>query len=465
VLLLLEEAGLPPIVPGDFLMMLVGMRAAEGRVSLVLGILALELATVLGGSILYWVSRWGGHALVARFGRYIGATPARMDRASKMLERHGVLAVVVGRLIPTLCIMTAVVSGILELPYRLYLPALALGGLLHLVIMVGLGYFFGPPVLEFVARLHPPIGLISSAVLLGVLTYWIVRATRGTHARLPEDRARFTWRLQAGLLAGLVGGLESSLALNTILGLIGLTIAAPPPEAAGLRGAFDQMLTPLMGTLTAPGLPTLVFWGAAYGIAVEHELRGPAWLRGLIFGLVPASVALFAIFPLASWSLLGVQLDELSEPLAIEAFRHLVYGLTLGAVYPMMLLMRLRVARPTDAPGRRRRRRHKGKGAIIERNPKEPAVMPTFDYRCDECGHTFEVRRRFGEDAATATCPEDGAEATRLFSPPMDVIVYGKGYTTRPPAAPPGPPAGGGHGHSHGPGGHSHSHGPGGHTH
>src|SRR5882724_4051393 len=37
VLLFLEEAGLPPIVPGDFLMMLVGMRAAEGRVPLILG--------------------------------------------------------------------------------------------------------------------------------------------------------------------------------------------------------------------------------------------------------------------------------------------------------------------------------------------------------------------------------------------------------------------------------------------
>ncbi len=81
VLLALEEAGLPPIVPGDFLMMLVGMRAAEGRVPLIWGIIVLELATILGGSVLYWVSRWGGHTLVLRFGRYIGAPPARLCSA------------------------------------------------------------------------------------------------------------------------------------------------------------------------------------------------------------------------------------------------------------------------------------------------------------------------------------------------------------------------------------------------
>jgi membrane protein DedA with SNARE-associated domain len=337
VLLALEEAGLPPIVPGDFLMMLVGMRAAEGRIPLIWGTIVLEMATIVGGSVLYWISRWGGHALVLRFGRYIGVTPARLDRASRLLERHGVVAVVLGRLVPTLCIMTAVVSGILELPYRLFLPALALGGLLHLVIMVGLGYYLGPPVLELVARLHPPIGLLTSAALFAVLTYWIIRVARGTRAIGARDRSRLTSRLRAGLLAGLVGGLESSLALNTVLGLVGLTVATPGPESPGLSGAFDQMLTPLIGSLTAPGLPTLAFWGAAYGLAVEHEMRLPPWLRGVIFALVPMAVSLYAFFPLASWSLLGIPLNELREPLAIEAGRHLVYGATLGVVYPLLL--------------------------------------------------------------------------------------------------------------------------------
>jgi hypothetical protein len=243
-------------------------------------------------------------------------------------------------MIPTLCIATAVVAGVLELPFRRFLPALALGGLLHLIVMVGLGYLLGPRVLALVARLHPPLGLLTSAVLLILMTYWIVKAERGVHATSPARRPGLANRLQAGLLAGLVAGLESSLAMTTLLGLLGLTVAAPAVDAQGLRGMLEQMLTPLVGSITAPGLPMLVLWGAAYGIAVEHELPGPYWLRGVIFALVPMLVALYAIFPLATWGLLGSTTADQWSPTILEVFRHLVYGLTLGSAYPMMLRQR-----------------------------------------------------------------------------------------------------------------------------
>ena len=90
--------------------------------------------------------------------------------------------------------------------------------------------------------------------------------------------------------------------------------------------------------------------------------------------------------------------------------------------------------------------------------------MPTYDFRCTRCEAVFEVRRRFGEDIDSAECPDDGAAATRLFSPPLDMLVYGKEPSTptssiRAPSAPAsGPPHSHGHGHSHGPGTAPHSH-------
>ena len=96
--------------------------------------------------------------------------------------------------------------------------------------------------------------------------------------------------------------------------------------------------------------------------------------------------------------------------------------------------------------------------------------MPTYDFRCTSCDATFEAFRSFAQGTEDIVCPEDGAPATRLFSPPLDMIVYGGKSSNpvssvRPPgAAPSGPPhTHGGGGHSHGPGGHTH--GPGGHTH
>ena len=96
--------------------------------------------------------------------------------------------------------------------------------------------------------------------------------------------------------------------------------------------------------------------------------------------------------------------------------------------------------------------------------------MPTYDFRCTSCDATFEAFRSFAQGTEDVVCSEDGAPATRLFSPPLDMIVYGGKSSNpvssvRPPgAAPSGTPhTHGGGGHSHGPGGHTH--GPGGHTH
>jgi membrane protein DedA with SNARE-associated domain len=141
VLLFLEESGLPPIIPGDLLMVLVGLQAAQGRVSLVVALLLLEIATVMGGSVLYWLSSVGGHAVINKVGRHVGATPERITQISVSLERHGMLAIVLGRLVPSLCILTAVAAGLLSYPYRKFLPALAFGGFVHLLIFVLLGYW------------------------------------------------------------------------------------------------------------------------------------------------------------------------------------------------------------------------------------------------------------------------------------------------------------------------------------
>ena len=35
--------------------------------------------------------------------------------------------------------------------------------------------------------------------------------------------------------------------------------------------------------------------------------------------------------------------------------------------------------------------------------------MPLYEYRCEECGHRFEVLQRMGEGNEALTCPRCGA--------------------------------------------------------
>ena len=55
--------------------------------------------------------------------------------------------------------------------------------------------------------------------------------------------------------------------------------------------------------------------------------------------------------------------------------------------------------------------------------------MPTYDYRCDRCERTFEVRQRISE-AALTTCDRCGGPIHRLLAPAPFILKGGGWYVT-----------------------------------
>jgi putative FmdB family regulatory protein len=54
------------------------------------------------------------------------------------------------------------------------------------------------------------------------------------------------------------------------------------------------------------------------------------------------------------------------------------------------------------------------------------AVMPTYEYACRACGHTFEVVQSMSDDALT-TCPRCAGELRKVFAPPA-IAFKGSGF-------------------------------------
>jgi putative FmdB family regulatory protein len=52
--------------------------------------------------------------------------------------------------------------------------------------------------------------------------------------------------------------------------------------------------------------------------------------------------------------------------------------------------------------------------------------MPTYEYACKRCGHTFEIVQSFQDDALTV-CPECGGELRKVFAPPA-ITFKGSGF-------------------------------------
>lgn len=356
--LLIEEAGTPVPIPGDFLMVVAGVRASQGRVNLVEIILVMELATILGASFLYWISARAGRRVVYRIGKHVGLTPARLDRAAEELNRRGARAVVIGRLTPGLRMATPIICGVLRFPFRIYLPAMALGGFLYLLVYTLLGYVFGAQILRLLETIELPLGLIVSGAMLGGLVYWTLRVGRAgpPPARCPELRER----LWAGAASGLVGTLVSSLLANVLIHLFGL-LAYQEPGAA--LAALTRIIT--ISVLRSPGVfvawllvPAVLVVGAAFGALYGAWLgnasytRGP--LQGVVFALLPLAGSLLGLMPLLGVGLAGFGLGAGPVPLLGETVRHLAFGLVLGTLYPALARPRKARREVEDAAGQQR---------------------------------------------------------------------------------------------------------------
>jgi putative FmdB family regulatory protein len=55
--------------------------------------------------------------------------------------------------------------------------------------------------------------------------------------------------------------------------------------------------------------------------------------------------------------------------------------------------------------------------------------MPTYEYECTKCGHTFEAFQSI-KDAALSSCPECTGKVRRLIGGGMGVIFKGSGFYT-----------------------------------
>ena len=52
--------------------------------------------------------------------------------------------------------------------------------------------------------------------------------------------------------------------------------------------------------------------------------------------------------------------------------------------------------------------------------------MPTYSYRCADCGHAFDIHQAFTDDTLTV-CPNCGGDLRKIFSP-VGVTFSGSGF-------------------------------------
>jgi membrane protein DedA with SNARE-associated domain len=143
------DAVLP--VGGELTMLLAGALAAGvlgggGRDGLP-EYLLLSLAGTFGylaGSVAgWWVGRRGGREFIERRGRWLHLGPERFARAETWFNRHGTLAVFLGRLTPLVRSFISIPAGVLDFPLRPYVALTTAASAIWCFGFAGVGWALG----------------------------------------------------------------------------------------------------------------------------------------------------------------------------------------------------------------------------------------------------------------------------------------------------------------------------------
>lgn len=227
------------VLPGETALLLGGVLAATGRVSLPVLLLVAVGAAVSGDSVGYEVGRRGGSAVRrSRLGRRIGEE--RWTRAEQFVLRRGGPAVFLGRWVGVLRALVPALAGMTGMPYRRFLAWNLAGGVTWATTVVLTGYAAGAA-WRTAAHYLSRAGLILAAVaVLAALGWWLVR-----HRKRSTDSGSLRSRLAS--------------AAHRLDGIDGLLVTVGVLVAGAATFVFAALSEGVMegGEVTSPDRPVL----------------------------------------------------------------------------------------------------------------------------------------------------------------------------------------------------------------
>jgi undecaprenyl-diphosphatase len=178
------------LFPGELAVLLGGVLASQGRITLGGAIAVAVSGAIIGDTVGYAIgARWGGRLLRSRFARFVDA--GKRKRAEDLIQRRGGTAVFLGRFSAFLRVLVPGLAGASGMRYRKFLVFNVLGGATWATLFTVLGFFAGDAwstVRHIAAR--------ASSILAAVLLLGLVAVIVGRWLSRNEEKVNAWWARQ-----------------------------------------------------------------------------------------------------------------------------------------------------------------------------------------------------------------------------------------------------------------------------
>jgi len=164
------------VVPGETAVVIGGVLASRGRVSLPLLMIVVVAAAIVGPLVGYEVGRrMGGRVIGSRFLRRMSGT---VEKATSALNSRSAAAVLVGRFTAVLRALMPALAGTAGMPYRTFAVYNAIGGVVWGVGYCLLGYLAGSAYEAIQRQVGTGFAIALAALVVAALVVWAVRRHR-----------------------------------------------------------------------------------------------------------------------------------------------------------------------------------------------------------------------------------------------------------------------------------------------
>lgn len=173
------------IAPGEFAILVGGVVAGQGRISIV-ALIALVWACAFAGDLTSFVAgRRLGREFMERHGPKVKITGERLDRVDEFFSKHGGKAIFLGRFVGLVRAVAPFIAGSSRMPIRRFVPYDVLGAGIWGATYCLLGYAFWQSFDKLTAIVH------TGAIALGAVIVVVVAAVLAyRRLRDPEERER-----------------------------------------------------------------------------------------------------------------------------------------------------------------------------------------------------------------------------------------------------------------------------------
>lgn len=166
----LLETIFPPI-PSEIIFPLVGFVAQSKGLGLgdAIGMATIgALGSTVGAIMIYFIALKIGRPAILRIGKYVLINESKLQRAELWFEKHGAIAVFVGRLAPGIREIISIPAGLSKMNMVKFILFTFAGSLIWSISLTFVGYYFGETWSKFAKESSGIFNITALIIIIGV---------------------------------------------------------------------------------------------------------------------------------------------------------------------------------------------------------------------------------------------------------------------------------------------------------